>query len=347
MANSNNTDKSETSKPSLGWFTKIVLTLVLATFINKAAIYWLDFSWSMPLNFINYFLVYFLVLWFFKPNSKDKESSQTIDNQHPAHQWPLPAPIANLGKFAAICSYYPSLILSLLNPFLFSQQIRQMIGQGKIAQRLEKDPDYYTNYHSKIKYRLPFDNEWLVYHGGHTPETSHSWDLLTQRYAYDFVMADSHFARHNAKGNRLKDYYCYGQAIIAAADGRVVKVADGLSDGFAVGYFVSNFLTRDIAGNHIIIKHAEGEYGFYAHLLPHSIKPKVGDYVKKGQLLGLCGFSGNSTEPHLHFHLQDDESFYLGMGLPIKFHDLHIDGKSNDGECIIERGTRVQHNQFN
>jgi murein DD-endopeptidase MepM/ murein hydrolase activator NlpD len=343
MPSSDEYNKNSTLAKSIGWFYPAIFALFVATMINKAAIYGFDFEWSTILNFANYFGVYFLSSWLVRKYNSAHNTVDKNKEKHPAYDWPMPAPIASLGKFAAVFTYYPSTILSLLNPFLFYQQIRQLVGQGVINGRIKHNPEKFAEFQSKTQYRLPFNNEWLIYHGGHTPTTSHSWNVLTQRYAYDFVMADEKFSRHKSKGNDVKDYYCYAQKIVAAADGEVVKVVDGLSDGFCVGYFVVDFLAREMAGNHIIIKHAEGEYGFYAHLLGNSIKPKVGDKVCQGQTLGECGFSGNSTEPHLHFHLQDGKSFYHSIGLPIKFNHVSIDGELIKKECAIERGTRVRH----
>jgi len=58
-----------------------------------------------------------------------------------------------------------------------------------------------------------------------TPKTSHSWDALGQRYALDFVVADSTKGRHSSAGTRVADYFCYRQPILAAADGEVVTDA--------------------------------------------------------------------------------------------------------------------------
>ena len=345
MTTSSDYNEKTTEIKRIGWFFPVVFSVVISTIISKATIHWLDFEWPLSLVFINYFGVYFLISWFVRKYNATSNTQDIDKEKHPAYGWPMLAPIAKLGKFAALFTYYPSTLLSLLNPFLLYQQIRQLVGQGIINGRIKRNPENFTNFQSKTRYRLPFNNEWLIYHGGHTPATSHSWNVLTQRYAYDFVMADDNFSRHKSKGNHVKDYYCYGQDIVAAADGEVVKVVDGLSDGFFVGYFVVDFTAREMAGNHIIIKHAEGEYGFYAHLLANSIKPKVGDKVCQGQYLGQCGFSGNGTEPHLHFHLQDGKSFYHSIGLPVKFNDLRVNGKLVEKEFIIERGTRVKHNE--
>lgn len=67
----------------------------------------------------------------------------------------------------------------------------------------------------------------------------------------------------------------------------------------------------------------------------------MGDQVKLGQLIGRCGFSGSTTESHLHFHLQDSPSFYDSAGLPVAFERVAIDGVEFC-KARIQRGSRVE-----
>ena len=98
--------------------------------------------------------------------------------------------------------------------------------------------------------------------------------------------------------------------------------------------------TRKVFGNHVIIDHQNGEYSFLAHFKQGSIAVEMGDVVKTGHLLGLCGNSGNSTEPHLHYHLQTAPTYHEGAGLPAQFRDYVADGKSvARGEPV--KGQRV------
>ena len=76
----------------------------------------------------------------------------------------------------------------------------------------------------------------------------------------------------------------------------------------------------------MIIKTATGEYVFFAHFKQHSIVVKQGQKVSTGELLGLCGNSGNSTEPHLHFHLQNDEDMVKATGAKCYFDQLKVNG---------------------
>jgi murein DD-endopeptidase MepM/ murein hydrolase activator NlpD len=62
---------------------------------------------------------------------------------------------------------------------------------------------------------------------------------------------------------------------------------------------------------------------------------KKGEAVKAGDLLGRCGNSGNSSEPHLHYHLQDSGEFGRGRGLLAPFRTYRADGKDMDkGEPV-------------
>jgi murein DD-endopeptidase MepM/ murein hydrolase activator NlpD len=178
------------------------------------------------------------------------------------------------------------------------------------------------SYQQKTRLTLPVTGKWLVANGGVTPEKSHSWDLIAQRYAYDLVKADAEGRTHRGEGKQLADYYAFGQPIVAPAGGEVVQVRNGIRDYPRPGLGRIDFFTRDIAGNYVVIRHTEGEYSFLAHLKRDSMRVKVGDWVERGQVIGLCGNSGHSTEPHLHFQVQDHPNFYLAVGLPVKFADV-------------------------
>jgi murein DD-endopeptidase MepM/ murein hydrolase activator NlpD len=80
-------------------------------------------------------------------------------------------------------------------------------------------------------------------------------------------------------------------------------------------------------GNTVIIKTENDEYLVFAHFKQNSIKVKQGQKIKQGELLGLCGNSGNSSEPHLHFHIQNIESFIGATGVKSYFDKLIVDGK--------------------
>ena len=266
--------------------------------------------------------------------------------KHPAYNWPASGPIGRFGNMWILMTFYPTVMMSVFNPFQLSQQLRQIVGQVRAHRRIKRTGSDPAEYQTKVSYHLPLKGEWLVCNGGLTEETSHSWGVLAQRYAYDFFKADAEYRRHSGRGNKLSDYYCYGEDILAAADGTVVTVLDKIRNAPLVGYGVADFLCRHFAGNHVVIKHAEGEYGFYAHLIKGTIQVREGDMVKQGQVIGQCGHSGHSSEPHLHFHLQDTPSLFSSMGLPIRFCDLRIKENADSQAAsqqaqAIKRGMRV------
>jgi murein DD-endopeptidase MepM/ murein hydrolase activator NlpD len=82
-----------------------------------------------------------------------------------------------------------------------------------------------------------------------------------------------------------------------------------------------------VGGNHIIMDLGGGRFAFYAHLQPGSLRVKNGDKVRRGQVLGLVGNSGNSTEPHLHFHISDANSPLSSEGLPYVFPSFEVQGR--------------------
>jgi murein DD-endopeptidase MepM/ murein hydrolase activator NlpD len=80
-------------------------------------------------------------------------------------------------------------------------------------------------------------------------------------------------------------------------------------------------------GNHVILDFGQGEFGLFAHLRRDSVQVSAGQQVKAGDLLGACGNSGNTTEPHLHFHLQDGPIPFQASGLPVTFVDYVSNGQ--------------------
>ena len=168
----------------------------------------------------------------------------------------------------------------------------------------------------------PFKGQWQCFWGGETEEQNKHIILSNQRHAFDFVMTDSAGKSYRDKGVRNEDYYAFGQNVYAPADGIVTDVTSGVRDNEP-----GNLDPFFALGNSIIIKHAENEYSVLAHFKMNSIIVKVGDKVKKGQLLGLCGNSGNTTEPHVHFHLQNSPVIQDGTGIKIYFSSIKVNDK--------------------
>lgn len=170
-----------------------------------------------------------------------------------------------------------------------------------------------------ILFLLPFSENWVVVNGGIEKAISHSWAIPTQRYAYDFVMLDNQGKSFCGEQTNAKSYYCYGKDILAPADGVVVGVLDGQPDSVITKNGIVDCSANDIYGNHIIIKHSDACYSVLAHLKGGTICARVGEAVRRGQMIAQCGNSGNSSEPHLHFQIQNGKSRFFSAGIPICF----------------------------
>ncbi|MBI3553667.1 MAG: peptidoglycan DD-metalloendopeptidase family protein [Elusimicrobia bacterium] len=162
--------------------------------------------------------------------------------------------------------------------------------------------------------RLPFAGRWLVFWGGDTKEQNAHHDAPNQRYAFDFVAVDAKGSTHKGEGKANADYFAYGRAVLAPADGVVTQAIDGVVEN-APG----SMNPYSALGNAVVIQHKNGEVSVLAHLQPGSLKVKKGLHVLAGQAVGLCGNSGNSSEPHLHYHLQDAAVIQDGRGVKVFF----------------------------
>jgi hypothetical protein len=150
---------------------------------------------------------------------------------------------------------------------------------------------------------------------------------IPERYATDWSkLQNSDLFKGDASRN--SSYFSYGEEVLAVADGTVASVLDGLPENTpdAKSYPVPMNL-KNMGGNNIILDIGPKQFAFYAHLLPHSVRVKVGDHVVRGQVLALVGNSGNATGPHLHFQLSDANSELGTEGLPFVIDSLELVGK--------------------
>jgi murein DD-endopeptidase MepM/ murein hydrolase activator NlpD len=155
--------------------------------------------------------------------------------------------------------------------------------------------------------------------GGDTKELNRHHDTQNQRYAFDFLIADERGKTHRGEGKANEDYYAFGQKILAPADGVVTDVITGVRDNEP-----RSMNPYSILGNTVIIQHREHEVSVLAHFKNGSIAVKPGDKIKKGRLLGLCGNSGNSSEPHLHYHLQNTPILQDATGIKCYFENIAV-----------------------
>lgn len=182
--------------------------------------------------------------------------------------------------------------------------------------------------------RLPFEGWWYVAVGGRV-FPNHHLGAPAQQFAYDFCMAlnDSGKTSHDP-GKALEDFLCYDAPILAAHDGEVLVAVDGVPDNEP-----GELNPQMVYGNTVMIRHPEGPVSVYAHLKCHSVVVQEGESVEAGNVLGRCGNSGNSTEPHLHFHIQNEVGFEKGVGIRPIFTDYRTKISLDHDGTLEETGT--------
>jgi len=167
---------------------------------------------------------------------------------------------------------------------------------------------------------------------------------ISQRFAIDWVEAYPDGKTYQGDPADNKNYRAYGHEIHAVADGLVTETKDGLPQNTPGAKSLAIPITLEtIGGNHVITDMGNGLYAFYAHMQPGSLRVKVGDKVKAGQVLGLLGNTGNSSEPHLHFDICNASSMLACEGLPYAFASFEVVGKGEGWKSSDSHEAAVKH----
>ncbi|GCD77555.1 hypothetical protein JCM31826_10370 [Thermaurantimonas aggregans] len=206
----------------------------------------------------------------------------------------------------------------------------------------EKNLYFFNNYterfgnESSFPIYLPFYGEWVVTQG-HNGEYTHKEDW---KYAWDFEIIDEDGRTYKNNGLFVTDYYCYEKNILAPADGIIEDIIDDIEDNpIGIRNLENNW------GNTIIIKHTEFLYTQMSHLKKGSITCSKGQSVKRGDILGKVGNSGNSPYPHLHFQIQSAP--YVGsktINYPLSYVYLKNQKKGKLFQVIIpEKGDKISY----
>jgi murein DD-endopeptidase MepM/ murein hydrolase activator NlpD len=138
---------------------------------------------------------------------------------------------------------------------------------------------------------------------------------IAQRYAVDWEQLDGQGRIYHGPRTDVKSYTIYRKEVLAVADAKVVSTIDGMPNQMP-GKMPANIAIEQADGNSVILDLGGGRYALYAHFDPGSVRVREGDTVKRGQVIGLVGNTGNSLAPHLHFHVMSQPIALASNGLP-------------------------------
>ena len=229
-------------------------------------------------------------------------------------------------------------------PMLYAMRQRIRDGKPKAVDFMMGTPEQNLNYFQTrmarfgylyyVQFSLPFLGKWVCTQGNDGDHThKEHW-----RHGFDFEVQGGDGKTHRGAGKRLEDYYCHRLPVLAAADGTVVKVVDGVPDNN-----IGEVNTRENWGNLVLLYHGIGLYSLVAHLGRGSIKVKEGEAVRRGEQLGLCGNSGRSPTPHIHFQLQGthrigaptiEAAFHETVVVEENLEELHTTAVPEEGQVV-------------
>lgn len=178
----------------------------------------------------------------------------------------------------------------------------------------------------------PVRGRWSALNSPSSKVPSHGTHGHGQTFAVDLIFEPEDGSRPTfgaGPGFRPPtDFPGFGQPLYAPAAGTVVTVRHGARDHLsrsswtAFGYLMLEGVVRELGGsrfaigNHVVIRLDDATFALLAHLQRGSAAVRAGQRVAAGELVGRCGNSGNTSEPHVHVQLMDHRRPYLAAGLP-------------------------------
>ncbi|BBX85699.1 M23 family metallopeptidase [Mycolicibacterium aubagnense] len=164
-----------------------------------------------------------------------------------------------------------------------------------------------------------------------------------ERFAIDYEQLQPDGRLFTGDGAKNTSYAYFGADVHAVAAGPVVAVLDGLPEQVP-GQNPTGLTLAQYGGNHVVQDIGNGNFAFYAHLQTGSVTVKPGDQLNAGQVLGHVGNTGNSTGPHLHFHVMSTADPLRSDGLPFVFRSFRLTARVDSmaaGEAL-EAGRPAQ-----
>jgi hypothetical protein len=159
---------------------------------------------------------------------------------------------------------------------------------------------------------------------------------LAQRFAIDWEQVDDQNRLVKGDLSKVENYTIFGKDVIAVADGTVVATRNDLPEQ-PPGKLPDNLPIDQADGNFVVLDIGNGAFALYAHLQPGSVKVAPGAKVKVGDVLGKVGNTGNTSAPHLHFHVMDGPSPLQSNGIPYIINHFRMTAIDKAGTADFDR----------
>ncbi|HEY6712964.1 MAG TPA: M23 family metallopeptidase, partial [Rubrobacter sp.] len=189
-----------------------------------------------------------------------------------------------------------------------------------------------------------FGKRWLTAEGCCDTITSHRGAIFPidgtfhapERFAIDWVQVGKNGRLYDGPKDELSSYPYYGAKIRSVAAGRVVGTRDTEPEQ-APGQFPKGLALKDFGGNYVVVDIGEGRYAYYAHLQKGAkgVLVEPGDQVRKGEVIGKLGNTGNTDAPHLHFMVIDGRSPLVSEALPFEIDRFRTRGTLTNYDAFL------------
>ena len=180
--------------------------------------------------------------------------------------------------------------------------------------KLVRDAVNYCSTLPHTYYRLPFPETYITTVGqgnnGSTTHNSNGWQ----------------WAALDLSGNE-------GDALVAARGGEVKKVVSNINVNCNDLQFSQGC---PFFGNHVAIEHQDGSTAWYMHMVENSAAVSEGQFVNRGDFIGLLGNTGNSSGPHVHFHVEPSfASNSTSMTILARYEAAGLEFLHGIGSCFV------------
>jgi hypothetical protein len=189
-------------------------------------------------------------------------------------------------------------------------------------------------------------DHWLVANGCCAAVNGHRAAIIAidgalyvpERFAIDFVQLDREGKLFTGPVDKLSSYAYFGAPVFSVASGTVVAAHDGEPEEIP-GAMPKGKTISTATGNYVIVDIGGGRYAVYAHFKTGSVRVRAGQHVAEGDVLGQVGNTGNTSNPHLHFHISDRVAPLSSVGLPYVFTRFEDQGIVSGLDAVFEGGT--------